>query len=1174
MATKETLQQALAEPYSLPYFSQHVLQPIFSESVIVFASPIPMQVNPSEERMVKSIKKYGEVKLNDYRQVDLYEVALSDSVVVERSKVGIGAVVKKLIAGNNAVLINFYYPDQPNKSWRFSFIAKDQIIEEGEAKKVETNPKRYTYVLGPNERCRTAAERFNKLSLETDFTVSAFQEAFSVEKLSKKFFEEYKEHYDAFVKHLCKREIKASVFNGDEKAVRDFAKKLLGRIVFLYFVQKKGWLGASNENWQDGNPNFVEDLFIVSGRKETFYPLWLRTLFYDSLNNPDRSHNDFKLPNGTTVKVPYLNGGLFEDDDPKGSAQYLTFPPRLFEDLFEFFNQYNFTIYEDSPDDHIVAVDPEMLGHIFENLLEDNKDKGAYYTPKEIVHYMCHESIIEYLATKLDIPESVAYQELGADQTGMFGNEAKKGQLDILKEHKIQSLGITRDDVRQFITNKEVTPQIIEHAKEINALLDAVKICDPAIGSGAFPMGLLHEIFDAKQFLKEIAHVPDLQKVTNAEMKENIIQNSIYGVDIEKGAVDIARLRFWLSLIVDEELPRPLPNLDFKIVVGDSLLPKFEDKVVDVDWEVKAVTSSTEQLYSKMKTDLQELVAAQRKYFSAKKEKEKEKQKQAIRDLKIEILLNQLQLDKSKYEHHALATEELFESGKKVKDKRLENELRITGYDSAIKRLLHLQKHTNKPLKFFDWKLDFPEILNSAIAQREGFDIVIGNPPYVKEDTNKNAFDGLKSNECYQGKMDLWYLFGCKGLDLLKHHGIMCFIATNNWVSNDGASKFRNKVVAKGRLIDFIDFGNYKVFAAGIQTMVYVMAKDSDPPQYKLRYGKLLNDNADLGLVSDFLNLKTEVSTPNYERYIVGFNRQDFIDTYIKFIPPCVNKVVEKIKKAGTFLLSDNEVFSGIDVMQDSVNKASSEKLGGKFEVGAGIFVVSSKEKTGRSWNKRELEKIKPYYTTREINRYYANPQNQFWVLYTGAEINRSITDYPNIKKHLDQFKNIITSVNKPYGLHRTREEQIFLGEKILSVRKCSQPSFSYVDYPCYVARTFLIIKSVRINLKYLVGLLNSKLIELWLFEKGKLQGNLFQVDKVPLLSIPIKIVRQEEQNKIIKLVEKILQAKKDNTAADTSKLEHQINLMVYRLYGLTFEEAKVIDPELTKEDFAKYATP
>lgn len=349
--------------------------------------------------------------------------------------------------------------------------------------------------------------------------------------------------------------------------------------------------------------------------------------------------------------------------------------------------------------------------------------------------------------------------------------------------------------------------------------------------------------------------------------------------------------------------------------------------------------------------------------------------------------------------------------------------------------------------------------------------------------------------------------------------------------------------------------------------MVYVMIKESEPSEYELRYGKLLNDNADSILISNFLGLKTNMSTPNYERYTIEFNRQDFIDTYIKFIPFDVNKVVEKIKKTGNFHLSDNEIFSGIDVMQDFVSKANVEKLGGKFEAGAGVFVISNKEKAARSWNEREIEIIKPYYTTREINRYYTNQRNQLWVLYTGTQINQSIKHYPNIKKHLDQFKNIITSVNRPYGLHRTREEKIFLGEKILSVRKCAQPSFAYVDFPCYVARTYLIIKSSRIDLKYLLGILNSKLVEFWLYQKGKLQGNLFQVDKVPLQAIPVKIGQQEEQSRIINLVNKILATVKSEDypnnpikQAKVKEYEKEVDKIVFSLYGLTPDEIKIVE--------------
>jgi len=572
MANRETLQKTLNANYDLDFFHRNVLQQVFGNSLTLASVPEKRNINASEERLIKSVKKYGTVALTDYRELDLYDVELAENVVIERSRVSIGAAIKKYIFGNNAVLVNFHYQNKPEKSWRLSFIAKEQQIEDGEIIKGETNPKRYTYILGHNETCRTAAERFAKLSMEPEFTIDKLKDAFSVEKLSKTFFDEYKQHYLDFVEHLNKRNIKSSVFNGDEKAIRDFAKKLLGRIVFLYFIQKKGWLGASNTKYADGSPNFLEELFIASGKNESFYHDWLKKLFYDTLNNQSRNEDAFKLPDGEIVRIPFLNGGLFEDNDPKG---ILTFPPKLFADLFEFFKTYNFTIYEDSPDDHTLAVDPEMLGHIFENLLEDNKDKGAYYTPKEIVHYMCQESLIEYLATKLSITVTASFQQLGKDQTEMFAPPVQKEQFELVLEHKAPATGITRTDVEQFIKHKQLTGEIKKHHKDINKYLDEVKICDPAIGSGAFPMGLLHEIFNAKLLLNEETGI------NPAEVKQNIIQNTIYGVDIENGAVDIARLRFWLSLIVDEDKPRALPNLDYKIVVGDSLLPKFEGEVVD-----------------------------------------------------------------------------------------------------------------------------------------------------------------------------------------------------------------------------------------------------------------------------------------------------------------------------------------------------------------------------------------------------------------------------------------------------------------------------------------------------------------------------------------------------------------------------------------------------------------
>src|SRR5690606_1195199 len=306
---------------------------------------------------------------------------------------------------------------------------------------------------------------------------------------------------------------------------------------------------------------------------------WLTKLFYDTLNK-ERENDDFEMPDKSIVKIPYLNGGLFDKESDK--YDYLTFPKKLFADLFEFFNRFNFTIYENSPEEHTVAVDPEMLGHIFENLLEANKDKGTFYTPKEIVHYMTQESLIEYLVTHL-------------------GEDTKEG-IDL------------------FVKQKDKEQLSVEQLNEINILLDKVKICDPAIGSGAFPMGILQEIFTLKE---RITFDLGYTGWSPAKVKENIIQNSIYGVDIEKGAVDIAQLRFWLSLIVDADVPKALPNLAYKIVVGNSLVSKFEDEVIKIDWSTDSAKGGlfAQELIEKKIDLLKQISEKQKSYFKAKGQK-------------------------------------------------------------------------------------------------------------------------------------------------------------------------------------------------------------------------------------------------------------------------------------------------------------------------------------------------------------------------------------------------------------------------------------------------------------------------------------------------------------------------------------------------------------------------
>lgn len=347
---------------------------------------------------------------------------MSKILRLEQNRVAIQQFVRGLLVPGHATLINFVSPNK-NDKWRLSLVSKDSELTSKGIQEYSTHAKRFTFLIERNRQNTTAAIRLSDLSRATSLTIKNITEAFSVESLSSAFFDEYKYHYEKkflpyFIKH--KNLFKKPDNSDKEKTIRDFTKKMLGRIVFLYFVQKKGWLGASSTEYADGDENFILNLFKSSNSGDAFYQTWLRKLFFETLNNnqtTQRKKEEFDLPDQSTVYVPFLNGGLF--DPEKVDENIITVDSNLFhsEDkkisekpnergFLDFLNSYNFTIYEDDPESQTIAVDPEMLGHIFENLLEDNKDKGAFYTPKQVVHYMCQESLLDYLTTKLGADEA------------------------------------------------------------------------------------------------------------------------------------------------------------------------------------------------------------------------------------------------------------------------------------------------------------------------------------------------------------------------------------------------------------------------------------------------------------------------------------------------------------------------------------------------------------------------------------------------------------------------------------------------------------------------------------------------------------------------------------------------------------------------------------------------
>ena len=470
----------------------------------------------------------------------------------------------------------------------------------------------------------------------------------------------------------------------------------------------------------------------------------------------------------------------------------------------------------------------------------------------------------------------------------------------------------------------------------------------------------------------------------------------------------------------------------------------------------------------------------------------------------------------------------------------------------------------------FDYKSSFPTVFP------KGFDAIVGNPPYVKEGKiDKKIMEYIKNSYLapyYQGKMDIWYFFVSNGLDLLKDDGLLAYIAPNNWVTNAGASKLRNKVIKDSQIVEMVDFGSYMVFDdASIQTMNFILKKDNLKDSYKFLYSKLENEN---NLETNAISLLKQETAPNNKILYPKLKRTDFIDKYILFGNKDVKNVLNKIIKNSNFNLDTKEMTNGIHPHHSSISKKMVQKGLTKYPIGTGVFGLSLDELNKLKLSSIEKKLIKPFFSnTEHLVQYTITSKETEYIIYTDSSFKdiSKMDNYPVLKEHLDNFTNIITSDNKPYGLHRARKESFFLGSKIISVRKCQSPTFIYDNEDNYFSAAFYIIDSKRINLKYLTALLNSSVVKFWLKNKGKMQGNIFQVDKGPLLDIPIvKSKNKLVIKKLSKLVDDIIVAKKNIINATTQKekdflahkiesIENQIDIEVYNIYGLNSVDIDII---------------
>ncbi|EAJ3387978.1 class I SAM-dependent DNA methyltransferase [Campylobacter coli] len=949
----------------------------------------------------------------------------------------------------------------------------------------------------------------------------------------------------------------------------------LNRILFLKLIESNLVRFNDDKNLRFLNfkkiPDFdkLSELFfeVLAKEKSTRKKSEFAYLPYlnSSLFEKQSIENTLEISNlNNDLKLNYYKNTVLKDDKCKTKKGQVG----LLEYLFEFLDSFDFG--SDDEQSEILSqkelISSSVLGNVFEKL--NGYKEGSFYTPSFITSYMCKESITKVVLDKFN---------------AQFDLDAK-------------DISELRKSLRK------------EDKKAQKELLNSIKICDPAVGSGHFLVSALNvmlsiydelNLFDEEFYLevqndeilitgrkgefieyKRPSTPKDKAHLIQQELfhtKKDIIENNLFGVDINPNSCEITKLRLWIELLKhsfyqsfdDENYHdlKTLPNIDINIKCGNSLVSYFETgkslnhypnikermgKYKRIVKDYKEGFYTDKNLIAKEIKNLQESF----KNFCLKDKFNKE----------IKQLTNGANEYSKKYgdfladEHH----DEKFKSffSKNMFEFSFDEKVAIKEFANLKKEYDNIfNLESNHP---FEWRFEFPEILDDD-GNFKGFDLIIGNPPYIKEAENKELFTNTKKLRTYQGKMDIWYHFVGRGFDILKNNGYLAFIATNNWVTNSGAKKLRNIVLEESQILSLVDFSSFMVFdSASIQTMIMSFQKTKPPKNYEFHFAKITTQTP---IYEDVINLLKNEKTQNNEILKINLTPKKFIDKTLNFTKSDYEELFNKIQKYGKFYLEEKEVANGIHPHYDFINNRINSNHNFAFKIGQGIFGLSEEEKEKLKLTKLENNLVKPYYDTQNFLKFFFKKNNHQWLIYTNSSFKNpnSMDDYPNLKKHLDKFQNVITSDNKPYGLHRARDEKFFTGSpRIVALRKCvGEPKFSYVDFDCYVSATFYVIKTQRINVKYLTAILNSKLVAFWLKHKGKMQGNNYQIDKEPLLNIPIVDTNSKNKklaDELINLVDEILKAKEQDKNANTQELENKINSLVYKLYNLTEDEIKIIE--------------
>jgi hypothetical protein len=963
-----------------------------------------------------------------------------------------------------------------------------------------------TFSWHPGEPVRTVCE-FNLPALVYDYTwtpetwVEEWQKAFDVEKVNKDFYKQIARFYYRLTgKEGQKRELVLPYVGDDLGSIsiyEEFAVRLIGRTIFCWFLKHK-------ESENDVPLISPEALSLAAAREtEAFYHAILEPLFFEVMNKRVKERKPLAIPRSEII--PFLNGGLFEshhNDFYAGASNYgLKIPDAWFIDFFSLLERYNFTITENSSIDVDVAVDPEMLGRIFENLLAEvvpetgetaRKATGTYYTPRAIVDYMVEQSLKQYLLTKT---------ELG--------------------EEKVNRLVDYGEDINDFSPEEKLA---------VVTALREIKVIDPACGSGAFPMGILHRMLavlekvDPRLELWQAQYLKSLDGIVRQTVEKNIsrenwayirklmiIRDSIYGVDIKSIAVEIAKLRCFLSLVVDEIVLdneenrgiEPLPNLEFKFVAANTLIglpPRVETQGA----------------------------------FGAS---------EAIKKLKElrESYLRSFGAEKAQIEKEFRATQQ----------KLFKENVQWAVADTLVKQLTEWDPFSYESCGWFDpgW----------MFGVEDGFDIVIANPPYLKERDNKEIFEIVNQSsfgmKYHQGKMDFWYYFLHKAIDIAKNNGIISYITSRYWLNSSGAKKLIRRVKEELCFIQFIDIGKLKVFdeVAG-QHMVAVYQKTKDKPEFV--YKRIINDLSDISESKDTENL--QISTLSKKDV---FSKNDEI-------------ILEKFSfdHSNTISLGQiTDISQGVVEATDKISYKQLKKINkSNYTVGQGVFVLTQKEVDSLKLNSFEKLCVKRYLDPNNVGKYSINFTDRY-LIYADNQTRKQIEtnkNYSTLKGHLDHFRCFITSSNGPYGLHRPREKKYFDNPKIIFINMFVDVGFTYDENDNYYfgfSFSSILQKDIKFNLKFILAILNSKFAQSWFYKNGKKRGAGVDIGVEKLRLFPIKDVSQTLQKPFILLVAQIHAITKDKDYANNptkqakvKELEHQIDQMVYELYGLTLEETAV----------------